>query len=81
MFNDLKIIMETNWVPQLQEKLSISKSRMPVIWDADFFINGDNAESVDRKYTLCEINVSSVSPFPPSAIKFIVNEVGIRLGV
>ncbi len=52
---------------------------MPVIRDADFFINGPNSIHTERKYSLCEINVSSVSPFPPSATKFIVNEVRSRL--
>jgi hypothetical protein len=79
VFNDLKEIMEKKWVPELMKKLSVSQSMMPVIWDADFFINAPGNEIVDRKYTLCEINVSCVSPFPPSAIKFVVNEVRNRL--
>jgi hypothetical protein len=79
LFNDLKVIMEKNWVPQLLEKLSVSQNMLPVIWDADFFINEPNSIHTERKYSLCEINVSSVSPFPPSAIEFIVNEVRNRL--
>ncbi len=51
-----------------------------MIWDADFFINDVNAEHAEKKYELCEINVSCVSPFPPSAIKFIVEEVKQRIG-
>src|SRR5687768_4896359 len=73
LFSDLKQIMETTWVAQLQNSLSIAENMMPVIWDADFFINQANNKSADEKYTLCEINVSCVSPFPPSAIKFIVD--------
>ncbi len=80
LFSDLKEIMENAWVPQLQERLSISNNRMPVIWDADFFINNTIGINAIGKYTLCEINVSCVSPFPPSAIKFIVNEVTNRIG-
>ncbi|MGE5107839.1 MAG: Cj0069 family protein [Sphingobacteriales bacterium] len=79
LFTDLKTIMEDEWVPQLQNRLSINHNRMPVIWDADFFINKPNSENVAGKYTLCEINVSCVSPFPPSAIKFIVDEVRNRI--
>jgi len=79
VFSELKKMMEKTWVPQLQEKLSISQDMMPVLWDADFFINDPDADKTDGKYTLCEINVSCVSPFPPSAIKFIVNEVRERL--
>ncbi len=80
LFSDLKKIMENEWVPELQRKLSINKDRMPVIWDADFFINKINGTTAAEKYTLCEINVSCVSPFPPSAIKFIVEEVRERIG-
>jgi hypothetical protein len=71
LFSDLKEIMETKWVPELQGILSITEDMMPVIWDADFFINAINSPTVNKKYTLCEINVSCVSPFPPSAIQFI----------
>lgn len=78
LFRDLKEIMEKKWIPQLQTLLSIADHMMPVIWDADFFINGINTP-VDSKYTLCEINVSCVSPFPPSAIKFIIREVEERI--
>ena len=79
LFSDLKKIMEDKWVPQLQENLSISQNMMPVIWDADFFINEMSDPNIEAKYTLCEINVSCVSPFPPSAVAFIVNEVKDRL--
>ncbi len=79
MFNDLKEIMENKWVPQLQETLAIKQNQLPVIWDADFFINEINTSNLAGKYTLCEINVSCVSPFPPSAIKFMVNEVKNRI--
>ncbi|HUR67120.1 MAG TPA: Cj0069 family protein [Chitinophagaceae bacterium] len=79
LFSDLKDIMETKWVPELQERLAISNEMMPVIWDADFFINSINVGSVTEKYTLCEINVSCVSPFPPSAIPFIVDAIRDRV--
>ena len=79
LFRDLKIIMETKWIPELQEILSIDDDQLPVIWDADFFINDPGSSTVIGKYTLCEINVSSVSPFPPSAVKHIVEEVKKRI--
>jgi hypothetical protein len=79
LFSDLKDIMQNEWVPQLQKKLSIAESMMPIIWDADFFINKPNSRKANKKYTLCEINVSCVSPFPPSAIKFIVDEVKTKI--
>ena len=77
LFGDLKNEMENNWVPALQEIQAIPTHMLPVIWDADFFIN-NTAGDVPR-YSLCEINVSCVSPFPPSAIKFIVEETGNRI--
>ena len=79
IFSDLKETMENRWVPELKKIQSISDEMLPVIWDADFFINNIDGDAAKGKYTLCEINVSSVSPFPPRAIKYIVNEVHKRL--
>lgn len=79
LFRDLKNIMENNWVPQLQRITGITDEMLPVIWDADFFINKVNTEDTGKKYSLCEINTSSVSPFPESAIPYIVEEVRNRI--
>ena len=79
LFDDLKTVMENEWIPKLQKRLSIPDDQMPVIWDADFFINDINNNSAGVKYSLCEINVSCVSPFPPSAVRFIVEEVAKRI--
>lgn len=79
LFADLKEAMEKKWVPELQNKLSIEDNMLPVIWDADFFINKPNSDSASEKYTLCEINVSCVSPFPPGAILFMVEAVKRRI--
>ncbi len=79
LFRDLKTIMESNWVPQIQEITSLPDEMLPVIWDADFFINKINTRNIKEKYTLCEINVSCVSPFPESAIPFIIEEVSNRI--
>jgi hypothetical protein len=79
LFHDLAATMENKWVPQLQKSLSIDDNMLPVIWDADFFIKDPGSNVIDGKYMLCEINVSCVSPFPPSAIKFIIQEVSSRI--
>ena len=79
LFSDLKEIMENDWVPKLQESQSISTDMLPVIWDADFFINKSAVYS--SKYSLCEINVSCVSPFPPSAMKFMIEETSNRIRI
>ena len=78
LFQDMRNTMESIWVPQLLDKLEMEPEMLPVIWDADFFINDPFTKSVPEKYTLCEINVSSVSPFPPSAIKFMVDNIRNR---
>jgi hypothetical protein len=79
LFRDLRDIMENKWVPQLQQITGVNNEMMPVIWDADFFINSINTEKTNEKYTLCEINVSCVSPFPESAIPYMVEEVRKKL--
>ena len=78
LFQDLRKIMEGKWIPQLQEIHSISDESMPLLWDIDLFINDVNATQTERKYTLCEINVSCVSPFPPSCVNHIVKELNSR---
>ncbi len=79
LFRDLKEIMEKNWIKSIGETAGVDTEMLPVIWDADFFINKVNAEATANKYSLCEINVSSVSPFPESSIPYMVNEVKKRL--
>jgi hypothetical protein len=81
LFIDLKSIMENNWVPRLQEIAGVKSEMLPVIWDADFFINKVNIENTGKKYSLCEINTSCVSPFPESSIPYIVEEVRKRLAL
>jgi hypothetical protein len=39
---------------------------------------GERSAESEERYVLCEINVSSVSPFPPSAILAIVAAVRAR---
>lgn len=79
LFHDLKHIMETNWVSRLQQITEVEDDGLPVIWDADFFINNINSGNTGSKYSLCEINASSVSPFPESSIPYIIDEVKKRI--
>jgi hypothetical protein len=37
------------------------------LWDCDFLLGPKTASGADT-YVLCEINASSVSPFPASAV-------------
>jgi len=81
LFRDLKEIMENKWVSQLQKLTGLSNEELPVIWDADFFINKINSENAGEKYSLCEINASCVSPFPESSIPYIVDTIKERIKV
>jgi len=81
LFADLKKNMEMSWISRIQEITQISSNHLPVIWDADFFINNINTERAGEKYSLCEINVSSVSPFPESSIPYIVEEVKTKINI
>ena len=61
----------------LRACVGLPRERLPLLWDCDFML-GERDASGDR-YVLCEVNVSSVSPFPPSAIPLPVAAVRARL--
>jgi len=69
-FQRLKGILENEWVPQLQALFNIPTENLPIIWDTDFLL-GKKDENGDDTYVLCEINVSSVAPYPDSATPII----------
>ncbi len=66
-FQPLKLQLEEEWIPAMQRLLDIDTERLPVLWDCDFLLGPRNESGADT-YVLCEINVSSVSPFPDSAL-------------
>ncbi|GMV83599.1 MAG: hypothetical protein AMXMBFR7_47830 [Planctomycetota bacterium] len=66
-FQALKRRLEDEWVPALLRQLQLEARTLPVIWDADFLYGPKDASGLDT-YVLCEINVSSVFPFPDSAL-------------
>lgn len=70
-FQGLRTKMESEWLPQLQEWLNIETESLPIIWDADF-LYGPKRVAGEDTYVLCEINVSSVHPYPESAIPYFV---------
>jgi len=62
-YQALKRKAEGEWVPQLMEAVGVSFDELPMLWDIDLMLrNGDG-------YMLCEINVSSVYPYPESAME------------
>jgi hypothetical protein len=77
-FQFLKERLETEWVELLCARVGLSREQLPLLWDCDFMFGEPLAEASER-YVLCEINVSSVSPFPDSAIQPLVLAVQRRL--
>ena len=65
-YQSLKRQLENEWVPALQRRFGIETGSLPVLWDCDFLLGPRTASGADT-YVLCEINASSVSPFPESA--------------
>jgi len=77
-FQDLKARLESGWVEQLRACVGVPHEQLPLLWDMDF-IPGEPSLDGTPSYVLCEINVSSVSPFPPSAIAPLVDALQARL--
>ena len=69
-FQSLKKVLEQEWVPALQRKLEIDTDRLPILWDCDFLLGPKNEQGADT-YVLCEINASSIAPFPESAAPYV----------
>ena len=66
-FQGLKRLLETEWIELLRAQVGLARERLPLLWDCDFLFGEPGADGSER-FVLCEINVSSVAPFPPSAI-------------
>lgn len=67
-FQPIKTKMESEWLNALCQTLDIAPEALPLIWDADF-LYGPKAASGEDTYVLCEINASSVYPFPDAALE------------
>jgi hypothetical protein len=65
-FASLRASLEQEWVPGLRTLLDVDDTELPLLWDADF-LYGPRTDTGDDTYILCEINVSSVLPFPNQA--------------
>ena len=79
-FQALRRQLEQEWVPAMQRLLDIETDALPVLWDCDFLL-GPKGASGEDSYVLCEINVSSVSPFPGSALSPIAQATLVRAQV
>ncbi|URI09396.1 Cj0069 family protein [Aquincola tertiaricarbonis] len=78
-FQGLKQQLASGWITLLRERVGLAHEQLPLLWDCDFMHGAAGADGTPR-FVLCEINVSSVSPFPPSAITPLVEAVGRRAG-
>ena len=74
-YEGLKTALETQWVEMLRSRVALPRERLPLLWDCDFMLGEGEGEgdASGSRYVLCEVNVSSVSPFPPSSIPAIVS--------
>jgi Domain of unknown function (DUF6815) len=73
-FQALRRVMEGEWTPQMMQALDIDESSLPVLWTPTSSM-GRAPTSGNDTYVLCEINVSSVIPFPdqvPAAVARLV---------
>jgi hypothetical protein len=66
-FARLRRLLDDEWVPGMRAILGLDAGSLPVLWDADFLFGPRTAGGQDS-YLLCEINASSVTPFPPEAV-------------
>ena len=73
-FADLRARLEGEWVPQMTAALGLEPDDLPALWDVDLIGEGPAAtgqrsavSGTVARFVLCEINASSVIPFPPEA--------------
>jgi hypothetical protein len=78
VFAMLRAALESEWVPQMQELVGVDAERLPFLWDADFLYGPHDAAGEDT-HVLCEINVSSILPYPREAPRAVANAVLDRL--
>lgn len=77
-FQNLKVKLESDWIHGMQSALAIETAALPLLWDADFLLGPKTASGEDT-YVLCEINSSSVHPFPDEALEPLVRAALTRI--
>jgi hypothetical protein len=66
----LRESLESDWVPGMMARLGLEEGQLPALWDVDLLMTEPvDPQSGDpsTRFVLCEINASSVIPFPPQA--------------
>jgi hypothetical protein len=77
-FADLRMLLETQWVPGMQQLLAVKTPDLPALWDVDLMLKRTSPGGT-RRFVLCEINASCVTPFPGTAPAAIAQRVLERL--
>lgn len=67
-FQAIRRRMEEEWLPAMLNVLDLTTDQLPLLWDADLMYGSKDADG-DDSFVLCEINVSSVYPFPDDALR------------
>ena len=80
-YQPLERWLELQWIELLRERVGVAREQLPLLWDCDFMLGGATTEAPGDpcRVVLCEVNVSSVSPFPPSSIAPLVAAARCRL--
>jgi hypothetical protein len=78
-FASLRAKIEQEWAPAFLRLADVDANDVPMLWDADFLLGPRDAQGEDT-YVLCEINVSSVLPFPETVPGKLARAVAERLG-
>ena len=77
-FAALRARLESQWVPELQALVGVDALRLPFLWDVDLLYGPPDDTGADT-FVLCEINVSSILPFPDAAPRALAEAVRDRL--
>ena len=77
-YRPLRQLLESQWIEQLRERVGVPREQLPLLWNCDFML-GETVPGEPTRFVLCEVNVSSVSPFPPSSIEPLVVAARSRL--
>ena len=78
-FQRLKQKLEHEWIAHLCARVGVARTDLPILWDADFLYGPKDDAGLDT-FVLCEINVSSVYPYPPDALQPLVEASLARVG-
>jgi hypothetical protein len=74
-FAELREQLENHWAPALCRSVGLARNDLPALWDIDLLPTDADL----TRFALCEINASSIIPFPPEAPKALAHHVASQL--